>query len=83
MLKSPRLDFMNMAFKDDFIQIVNIEKLQTNLEITSKELKKGLDNFRASLRQKFNFSESESFFQSIDGELRLNASIFKLKDKIE
>gem|GEM_PF-6196678 len=71
---------MNKAFNDRFIVGVTKEELYKGANMNDeKALQKALENFRSALREKFDFPETEDFFEVRDEEVHLKPTIFQKK----
>ncbi|QQS58914.1 hypothetical protein IPN35_04965 [Candidatus Peregrinibacteria bacterium] len=76
-------ELMSVSFDDMAIKSVQIEDLKALMKVEEKEIQKGIENFRATLREKFSFPTNELFFSVQDGEITLNPKIFKKREKKE
>jgi len=74
-------EIINRAFEDKKIVSVNIESLCKDIAMKESDFKKNIENFRAKLREKFGFKETENFFEVDNNEILLKGSIFQLKEK--
>lgn len=80
-LKRGKLPYiiLNKAFQDNLITTVSIRDIMRELKESEDRIRKALENFRRSLREKFDFPESETFFDIINEEIILKSTLFKFQ----
>lgn len=79
--EKPPYTIMNNAFQDNLITTVHIKDIMKELNCSHEEVKKSIENFRRSLREKFKFPDTESFFEIVDEEIILKGHLFKFQPK--
>lgn len=72
---------INKAFEEKIITAVPIEEILKEMNEEEKDLKKAVENFRKALRDKFKFSENETFLEITEDTIVLKASLFKFQPK--
>lgn len=77
-------ELMNMAFADVTVRSVNMEALKEKTSSRNLQaIKKNIENFRNTLRERFNLSaEGDQIIEIRDGEILINPRIFQKKKKI-
>lgn len=82
-LKKGKLPYilMNKALKDYPTRSVDMNELLNEAAISIEEAKKGIENFRRALRERFQYSQDETFFDIKDDQIILKSRLFQAASK--
>ena len=74
-------ELLQAAFDDVIVQGVDVNIISERSGIRSADLGKAFNNFRSSLRDKFDYSESEKLLSIENGQIFLDSKIFRKKQE--